>query len=218
MNAATASAAHGDACLDVLAARVRDHDWVADAMPAPGACPDGAAILLVTPSTRGLWQLRAHGKRSLVAAWNDWADASSFADSIQWRIERDLRHPQPADERRRSLPAISDCAAAGPGALRCKLGVPLDLAVFDGHFHAMPIVPGVLQIGWMIGLAERHLGSPARMRSITSAKFQRLVQPGMDVSVWLDWDAARNELRFDWQSGAARVTSARLTLQDAGRG
>jgi 3-hydroxymyristoyl/3-hydroxydecanoyl-(acyl carrier protein) dehydratase len=217
VNAVTASAAQGDACLNALAARVRDHEWVADAVPASGTHLDGAAILLVAPSIRGLRQLRAHGKRSLVETWRTWA-GESIAGPIEWRLERDLQRPQSSDARRRSLPVVSVCVPTAPGTLRCNLAVPLDLAVFEGHFDAMPIVPGVLQIGWMIELAASHLGTPDQLRAIASAKFQRLVQPGMDVSVLLAWDPARNELRFDWQSGATRVSAARLVLQDSGNG
>ena len=35
--------------------------------------------------------------------------------------------------------------------------VPLDLVHFGGHFARFPLVPGVVEIDWIMGLARRHL-------------------------------------------------------------
>jgi 3-hydroxymyristoyl/3-hydroxydecanoyl-(acyl carrier protein) dehydratase len=85
--------------------------------------------------------------------------------------------------------------------------VPYDLAIFDGHFPAIPLVPGVVQVGWAVGLARSHLQLAGDFSGIAATKFRRLVQPGMSLALTLDHQPASGQLRFDYSFDAAVVSA-----------
>jgi acyl-coenzyme A synthetase/AMP-(fatty) acid ligase len=52
---------------------------------------------------------------------------------------------------------------------------PPDLACFDGHFPAIPILPGVVQIDWVVRLANRYLSLGTEAASAFQVKFRRII-------------------------------------------
>ena len=113
------------------------------------------------------------------------------------------------------MPVISDLAAdPGLRSLSCRILVPLDLPVFRGHFPTTPIVPGVIQVGWAVELARAHGLSRGRFTGISSAKFRRLVQPGMRLAARLEPGTRQGLLQFRFESGNAIVSTGRLQFGD----
>ena len=53
--------------------------------------------------------------------------------------------------------------------------VPPDLSCFNGHFPAMPILPGVVQIDWVVRLANRYLSLGTEAASAFQVKFRRII-------------------------------------------
>jgi acyl-coenzyme A synthetase/AMP-(fatty) acid ligase len=53
--------------------------------------------------------------------------------------------------------------------------VPPDLSCFKGHFPAMPILPGVVQIDWVVRLANRYLSLGTEAASAFQVKFRRII-------------------------------------------
>ena len=53
--------------------------------------------------------------------------------------------------------------------------VPPDLSCFNGHFPAMPILPGVVQIDWVVRLANRYLSLGTEAASAFRVKFRRII-------------------------------------------
>jgi 3-hydroxymyristoyl/3-hydroxydecanoyl-(acyl carrier protein) dehydratase len=112
------------------------------------------------------------------------------------------------------MPVISDLAlAADRQSLTCRLLVPRDLPIFRGHFPAVPIVPGVMQLGWAAELARAHGLVTGRFTGIITAKFRRLVQPGMLLEARLERGAATGQLQFRYETGGAVVSTGRLQFQ-----
>ena len=197
-----------------LEARVCSHEWVADARQF-GRC------MLVVPNAAGVRILRRHGKRHLVAAWQGCAgtEPSGAVVPLEWRLLEML--PQPGSEAearcREPLrgPLVTGLQRGGDGKLGCRVRVPYDLAIFDGHFPTMPILPGVVQVDWAVELARTHLQVGGRFRGITATKFRRLVQPGMSLALTLEHRPETGELRFEYLLAEALVSIGRVLFRDA---
>lgn len=196
--------------VDSLAARLRSLDSVADARRA-------GDWLLVVPRAAGIATLRRHGKAALVAEWRVALSGVDDLSALHWRILEALPAAGSEDERRCLQPLRSpllgpvECPAQG--AVRCALGVPLDLAVFDGHFPSIPIVPAVVQIGWAVDCLRAYLQPRAQFAGIALAKFRRLMRPGMAMTLALDLDGHR--VHFEYGSSGGTVSMGRLLLEAA---
>jgi 3-hydroxymyristoyl/3-hydroxydecanoyl-(acyl carrier protein) dehydratase len=81
------------------------------------------------------------------------------------------------------------------GAIEQALRVPEALDCWPGHFPAWTIVPGVLQLGWVVGLAQRWLG-PARLIGLEGLKFQRPLGPGQRLTLRLETAPGRLHFRL----------------------
>jgi 3-hydroxymyristoyl/3-hydroxydecanoyl-(acyl carrier protein) dehydratase len=94
--------------------------------------------------------------------------------------------------------------------LTCELLVPRDLRIFHGHFPAAPIVPGVTQIGWVVELARRHGIAAGRCSGIVTAKFRRLVLPGMRLVARVEAGPGTGQCQFEFELDGATVSTGRL--------
>jgi 3-hydroxymyristoyl/3-hydroxydecanoyl-(acyl carrier protein) dehydratase len=64
-----------------------------------------------------------------------------------------------------------------PDTLKACFCFDSGLAVFEGHFPGMPLVPGIMQIEMARYAVESHTGRQFRISLITRAKFARPVVP-----------------------------------------
>ena len=197
-----------------LEARVGAHEWVA-------AARQSGRWMLVVPNATGVRVLRRHGKRELVAAWQARVGTESPAatDPLEWRLLETLPPPGSKAEARCGEPVrsplITGLARRGACGLGCRVRVPYDLAIFDGHFPAIPIVPGVVQVDWAVDLARAQLRIAGRFKGIAATKFRRLVRPGMELDLTLEHRPESGELRFEYQLGEALVSTGRVLFRDA---
>jgi 3-hydroxymyristoyl/3-hydroxydecanoyl-(acyl carrier protein) dehydratase len=190
--------------------RLRSHDGIDDVRLA-------GEWVLVVPNERGARMLRRCGKAALVGQWLGWLRGvdSSATSRLRWRLVESLPEPGSADEVR-SLqpirqPVVHALDVASADSLRCQATVPLDLAVFEGHFPTLPVVPAVVQIGWVLDLARAHLGCRGRFGGVVTAKFRRLVRPGMRLSLSVDLEPT-HRVRFEYASSGALVSMGRIQL------
>lgn len=79
-----------------------------------------------------------------------------------------------------------------------------------GHFPGRPIVPGVVLLDQAIAAAERWLGRPLRIASLTQAKFTRPLLP--EQSATLALALANEELRFEIRHAGERIAQGAFKL------
>jgi 3-hydroxymyristoyl/3-hydroxydecanoyl-(acyl carrier protein) dehydratase len=109
------------------------------------------------------------------------------------------------------MPVISDLVLdPGTQSLTCLLRVPDDLPIFRGHFPAVPIVPGVIQVAWAVELARGHGLVNGCLVAISTAKFRRVVRPGMCLRARVGRGAAAGQLQFTYELAGAVVSTGRL--------
>lgn len=108
-------------------------------------------------------------------------------------------------------PVLQEAALeSSRGVLTGRLRVPCDLPIFAGHFPAMPIVPGVVQLGWVAELARAHGLAAGPFAGIVSAKFRRILQPGVELQVRLEPGRLGGEVQFEFKAGDFVVSCGRL--------
>jgi 3-hydroxymyristoyl/3-hydroxydecanoyl-(acyl carrier protein) dehydratase len=81
------------------------------------------------------------------------------------------------DEVRRSLRSLEPTE----GGFSAVFAFAPELEVFEGHFHGLPLVPGVYLIEGVRLAAERVLERELRLDAIVEARFTARVDPGEAV-------------------------------------
>lgn len=90
---------------------------------------------------------------------------------------------------------------SAPDALRVSLRITESLHWFRGHFPGRPIVPGVVQIGWVVHFAERLGLTTEQGFEVTRAKFSSVIEPDMTVQLSLKRRERSIEFRMESASG-----------------
>lgn len=86
------------------------------------------------------------------------------------------------------------------------------LAVFDGHFPQVPILPGVAQLDWAIHFARQAFALRAPVSRVEALKFQHVVQPDTQLHLELRLDAARSTVTFAWRSATGNHAGGRVVF------
>jgi acyl-coenzyme A synthetase/AMP-(fatty) acid ligase len=214
--------------LPEMESQLRSHAFVAEAALLPleqgGETRVGAAVVL---AQAGRQALRAEGRRAVSARLAD-ALAAHWDRVLlprAWRYVEAL--PRDA-QGKLTLARLRELFAGtraprlhgeerGPLSLARELSVPEDLAFLEGHFEGFPVVPGVVQVGWVMEAARAAFGAEPRLAAIENLKFKELLLPGQRLRLELEWSPGREVLRFRLAAGE-RVFStgrARLRPEDA---
>ncbi|WP_051362211.1 ApeI family dehydratase [Solimonas soli] len=90
------------------------------------------------------------------------------------------------------------------------LAVPAALPCFADHFPQQPMLPGVLQLGWAVRLAQRHFGIAGAMRQATQLKFQHPITP--DVALTLRLSRGGDEVAFAYATPTHACSSGKLAF------
>jgi 3-hydroxymyristoyl/3-hydroxydecanoyl-(acyl carrier protein) dehydratase len=93
-----------------------------------------------------------------------------------------------------------------------ELRVPGDLDCWPGHFPGRPVVPGFLQLDWVMRFASRWLGSAPRVRSIEGLKFKSVLCPGERFTLTLERSEDGAGLRFRLDGGDRTFSLGRFVL------
>ena len=107
------------------------------------------------------------------------------------------------------LPEI-DALERAAGRLELRFVVRPTHPCFEGHFPGVPVLPGVVQVGWAIEFARQHIAFSARFRSLAGVKFMRVIQPNDVVSLSLTVGSDQRELAFEYRLDGEPCSSGRV--------
>ena len=97
------------------------------------------------------------------------------------------------------------------------LRVPDDLAVWPGHFPEFFLVPGVLQVDWVMRLASERLGLVAVPPRIEGLKFKTPLRPQQRFTLRLDVSPDGRVVDFELASPTEVYSRGRLHLDRESR-
>jgi 3-hydroxymyristoyl/3-hydroxydecanoyl-(acyl carrier protein) dehydratase len=90
-----------------------------------------------------------------------------------------------------------------------------DLSCLPGHFRGYPVVPGVLQLDWVIRHALEWRSSEPSSFRLEGLKFRRPLRPGQRPVVTLEANDALDRFRFRLADADGDFCIGRLICVDA---
>lgn len=94
-----------------------------------------------------------------------------------------------------------------------RLSFPSDSDVFRGHFPNMPVLPGVVQIDWVMRLAAQCFRIAQPLPADFQVKFSRVIMPDMALTLILEIDPAHQRLTFEYRAGEQIMSSGRVKIE-----
>ncbi len=119
---------------------------------------------------------------------------------------------EPTNNRRPRSPLL-ESEQQTSDTLERELRVPENLAYFEGHFDALPVVAGVVQLGWVMEAAVLLCGGPPTLRGIEALKFRETLGPGQRFRMRLSLERERGVLHFELRAGERVFASGRCLLE-----
>ncbi|HET7912012.1 MAG TPA: AMP-binding protein [Pseudolabrys sp.] len=96
-----------------------------------------------------------------------------------------------------------------------QLTGPSNLLYFDGHFPGQPILPGVVQLDWVIRIGRECFELPAEFRAVRALKFRRVIPPNLPFTLELDYRPDTGMLDFKILSDFGNHASGRVVFGPA---
>ena len=114
-----------------------------------------------------------------------------------------------------NLDPLPLAVTAADDGIEIRLDVPASLPCFADHFAGAPMLPGVLQLGWAVRLAQQQFGIAAPLRQVQHLKFQHPIAPGVALSLHLRREGAQ-DIGFRYSTPQQACSSGRLHFAEAG--
>lgn len=99
-----------------------------------------------------------------------------------------------------------------PTQAQVDLDLDPALAVFDGHFPQVPILPGVAQLDWAVRFGREAFALPPYFLRMEMLKFQRVARPGIRIRLHLEWLPQKSALAFRYESALGPHASGRVVF------
>ena len=93
-----------------------------------------------------------------------------------------------------------------------ELRVPANLLYLEGHFPGRAILPGVVQLAWVVDKGTELFGDLGKFSKLEAAKFQQIIHPEQHLTLVLAWEPERNVLSFRYESDDKKLSSGRIVF------
>jgi 3-hydroxymyristoyl/3-hydroxydecanoyl-(acyl carrier protein) dehydratase len=92
------------------------------------------------------------------------------------------------------------------------MSLPPDLFYFKGHFPTRPILPGVVQIDWVVRFADSYLQTNIGSAQEFNVKFKSIIEPNSVLTMVLTKSSDNRKLDFDYHDETGVMSSGSLSL------
>lgn len=195
------------------------HDWVADAHC--GVYGEHQRIAAwIALSAAGIQALREQGRAAVQNALKHslHTQQERLALPRYWRfaqaLPRNAQSKIQAQDFQQAFAAPSQapqwqCLERSAETAHFQARVPLDLALFAGHFADFPLVAGALELQWVFALAEELAWDALPAAQIEQLKFQQLIRPDDVIDLYLQRNLGKAKFHFRLMAGEAVCASGR---------
>ena len=111
----------------------------------------------------------------------------------------------------RKLPRV-DNTTVEEYEVKVDFEVPESLVYFEGHFPDFPLVPGVVQVNWVLHFLDELVGVRGDLNKIDVLKFNSMLRPGDRARLEADVDPTEGRVRFEYLNGEDLISSGRLDM------
>ncbi len=91
------------------------------------------------------------------------------------------------------------------------LRIPEELYYFNGHFPGFKILPGVVQLDWVVRFARRYFSFSGVSASNIRVKFMRPILPGVTLKLSLT-HVSENRIAFKFDANSVPCASGQITF------
>jgi 3-hydroxymyristoyl/3-hydroxydecanoyl-(acyl carrier protein) dehydratase len=181
----------------------------------------GAVIVLTED---GVHSLKTKGRKPLIKQLREtlyqyfdavvlprkWLFLERMLLTTEGKIEQPvLKHLLDMDSRK--FPYVLGVEKTGD-SVELKLNVPEDLIYFPDHFSSYPILPGVVQIAWAEHFGRLFFAIDEPFLTMEVIKFMKVIQPGAELKLMLNWKASSAKLYFIFSSESGTHSSGRMVI------
>lgn len=189
---------------------LQQHQWIKDCYVAQH--PDLQRVVAwLALSEEGIEMLREKGRKTLIEQLRQSLQQTQekFALPRFWRFTDELPRNSQSKISRSDFEQICRQQLTDPlwfeqhkeeNSLRLSGKIPLDLIYFKGHFADFPLVPGVVELQWVMDQIPHLLGRDIVVERIDNLKFQQFLRPNDRLDLSLQWDAMKNRVAFQLKS------------------
>jgi acyl-coenzyme A synthetase/AMP-(fatty) acid ligase len=180
--------------------------------------PRQILAVVAMPNASG-WALAEQGKLRLVERLRECLRQSSQVELLPrswrfvdpWPVTADGKTPESLLRERfdRRNPEFRVLERDAESCV-VELWVSPTAPFFAGHFPEQPILPGVVQIDWLIGLSRELLGIGVGFSGLEAAKFRRVILPQSRLTVLLRNDAMRHRTTYQIKHGSDVCATGRI--------
>ncbi len=230
----------GEKRLDMaqMASQLMGHPFVDEvALTTVQRDADTRVAAVVIASDRGHEVLEIRGRRAfaralcddLMANWDPilhprlWRVVDALPVDARGKVSQELLRPLfeavQAEPRQSDRPRIIE-EQRGEGSAEWLCEVPADLECFAGHFPGIPVVPGVVQLDWVMALLAGLRGAAPRLRRIELVKFMTPLVPGDRFRLGVrvreagPTGAGGTVVVFDLADGERAISRGRLVIAE----
>lgn len=93
------------------------------------------------------------------------------------------------------------------------LKIPENLAYFQGHFKDIPIVPGLVQMHWVLQYTNEFLGFNAKIKKGVQIKFMSPMKPLDTLFLHLEWVPEKSQIIYNYQCDKTKYSFGKLTYE-----
>ncbi|WGE91022.1 AMP-binding protein [Actinobacillus genomosp. 1] len=198
------------------------HSWVADAYVAQHPEKQRAVAWLAL-SDEGIDCLRENGRKYLTDHLKQALAMTQekFALPRYWRLTDKLPRNAQSKILRQDFESVCHNNICDPiwlhtieqdNSLELIGKVPLDLHYFKGHFANFPLVPGVIELQWVIEQLPRLLQREIEIERVDNLKFQQFLRPHDDLHLTLNWDVVKQRVKFQLK-GNGEICASGLIIE-----
>lgn len=86
-----------------------------------------------------------------------------------------------------------------------------DCIYLQGHFPSAPILPGLVQLDWVVHLASKYWSTPVSIHRVEVLKFNDMILPGAEVDLVIQ-RKREDCITFSYKKGDTALSSGRLVF------
>ena len=205
------------------------HPWVGKARVTQPPSKNSRVSAVVELLPEGKAQLVDRGKRILcrvlssslestveaVARPRYWRFVTKIPTNTQGKTTAQELNDLFIDRKGSHLPQVLNSFSSNDCGGMIDIVIPGNLITLEGHFPGMPVLPGVVQIGWAIHFGTNFFGELGRFRRLEKLKFQAIIKPNERVSLKLQWQPASQSLMFVYSDTDNVRSSGRIIFTGA---
>jgi len=95
-----------------------------------------------------------------------------------------------------------------------SLKVPKELDYFKGHFPAMPLLPGVVQVHWAMHYASQQFLIQGEFLRLDNLKFHAVIMPETQLQLQLQLHADKSCLDFTYSGTQKKYSAGRVVFNN----